>query len=129
MTNPIIPSKFEHIDVDDREAYIETIEQIPTSILRQVVLERDQKNRQADLLRAALSDVHSGTAIMVETFFDAVERIDDKFRNNPDHYGSLFLKAVGEILGAYWATEEREDQRDDEMEKKYLDRKRKQSKE
>jgi len=123
MTDPIVPSKMEYISEDERDEFLDKIDQIPTSILRQAVLQRDQKNRQADLLRAALSDVHSTTAIMVETFFDAVERIDGEFRNNPNHYSKLFTKSVGEILHAYWATEEQEEKRNDEMEQKYLDRK------
>lgn len=123
MSKPIFPSDFERTTPEEREHFLELIDEIPTNILRQVVLERDQKNRQRDLLRAAVSDVHSSTAIMVETYFDAVSRIDDNYSDNADHYSQLFSKAVNEILTAYWETQEREERRDLEAEKRLLERK------
>lgn len=106
MSDPIFPSEFEHVSEEDLEGYLKLIDEIPTNILRQVVLERDQKNRQRDLLRAAVADVHSATAVMVETYFDAVERIDENYADNADHYSKIFSRAVGEILSAYWETQD-----------------------
>jgi hypothetical protein len=110
MTDPIFPSAPEQITDGEWQSYTELADKIPTSVLRQVVSERDKVEKRPALLRAALNDVQSGSAVLVENYFDALSKIDPVFKNNAEHYTNLFKKSVWEILQAYWATEQKEDQ-------------------
>jgi hypothetical protein len=85
----------------------QNLEHVATEALRYELSKRDQEERKTDMLRAAMSSAEEGFAIIVDTVFETIEKLDSKAEQNREEYDDKIVASLKSILSSYWNQQER----------------------
>jgi hypothetical protein len=78
------------------------IEGISTEDLKVELARRDVEDRMKQIASAALTSAEEGLALVVDTYYETLEKSDSSLKANRDVHDERLLDSLNTILNAYW---------------------------
>jgi hypothetical protein len=75
---------------------------VSTHQLRMELAKREAAERQEQAIRSANTQADEQFAIIVDTYFEAIEKFDKEMEGNRERYDTVLLDSLRSILDAYW---------------------------